>query len=148
MSKVSPILVRYQYIGSGILSTTVHGSMVVNTANPYRSSPGSKRQRNLINSSFSQRNWRAETMGSGITSLCDGDDSLSCVERVRLRVTEKWNCCVLADCRGWVVNLFYCLCGEPLGLGSLGKGSWILGHLRQLPDGQKTSMGCEENGLG
>ena len=76
VSKVSPILVRYQYIGSGILSTTVHGSMVVNTANPYRSSPGSKRKRNLINSSFSQRNWRAETMGSGITSLCDGDDSL------------------------------------------------------------------------
>ena len=76
MSKVSPILVRYQDIGSEILSTTVHGSMVVNTANPYRSSPGSNRRRNLINFSFSQRNLRVETMGSGITSLCDGDDSL------------------------------------------------------------------------
>ena len=77
-----------------------------------------------------------------VTSAC------SCVERGRLRVRDKWNWCVLADCRGWVVNLFYSVCGDPLGLGSLAKGSWWLGHSRQLPDGQKISMGWEENGLG
>ena len=46
------------------------------------------------------------------------------------------------------MNLFYCLCGDPLGLGSLAKWSWMLGQSRQLPDGQKTSTGWEENGLG
>ena len=89
-----------------------------------------------------------ETMGSGITRLCDGD--VSCFLR-RMREIEgagKWNWCVLADCGGWVVNLFYCLCGGPLELGSLAKGSWMLGHSRQLPDGQKTFMGWEENELG
>ena len=39
------------------------------------------------------------------------------------------------------------LCGDPFGLGP-SAGSWMLGHSRQLPDGQKTYMGWEENELG
>ena len=50
--------------------------MVVNTANPDRSSPGSNLQRSLTNYIFSQQNWRVETMGSRITSLRDGYVSL------------------------------------------------------------------------
>ena len=46
------------------------------------------------------------------------------------------------------MNLFYCLCGDLLELDSLAKSSWMPGLSRQLPDGQKTSMGWEENGLG
>ena len=76
VSKISPGLGWYQYVGSGILSTTVHGSMVVNTANSHSSRPGSNSRRNLFNSIFSQRNWRVETMGGCMTSLCDGDVSL------------------------------------------------------------------------
>ena len=66
--------------------------------------------------------------GGGIMTLCDGD--------------------VLADCRGWVVNLSYCLCGDLLEVGSLAKGSRMLGWLGQLSDGQETSVGWEQNGLG
>ena len=55
---------------------------------------------------------------------------------------------MLADCGEGVVNVFLCLCGDPLGPGPLAKGSWMAGHSRQLPDGQKTSVGLEENGLG
>ena len=47
-----------------------------------------------------------------------------------------------------MVNFFYCLCGDPLVLASLAKGSWMVGHSRQLPDGQETSVGWEKNGLG
>ena len=50
--------------------------MVVNTANPHRSSPGSNLRRSLTNYIFSQWNWRVETMGSRITSLRDGYVSL------------------------------------------------------------------------
>ena len=76
VSKVSPGLGWYQYVGSGILGTAAHGSMMVNRTNPHRLSPGSNPRKSLINSIFSQRNWRVETMGNGITSLCDGDVSL------------------------------------------------------------------------
>ena len=55
---------------------------------------------------------------------------------------------MLADCPGWVVNLFYCLCGDLLEVGSLAKGSRMLGWLGQLPDGQEISVGCEQAGLG
>ena len=47
-----------------------------------------------------------------------------------------------------VVNLFYCLCGDLLEEGSPAKGSRMLGWLGQLPDNQKISMGCEQDGLG
>ena len=56
--------------------------------------------------------------------------------------------CVLADCEGWVLNLFYCLCGDLLEGASLAKGSRMLGWLGQLPDGQEISVGCEQAGLG
>ena len=46
------------------------------------------------------------------------------------------------------MNLFYCLCRDMLEVGSLAKGSWMLGWSGQLPDGQKTSMGWEQDGLG
>ena len=55
---------------------------------------------------------------------------------------------MLADCWGWVVNLFYCLCGDLLEVGSPVKGSRMLGWLGQLPDGQETSVGWEQDGLG
>ena len=63
----------------------------------------------------------------------------------KLRVREQWNWCVLVD---WVVNLFYCICGGLLEVGSLAKTSWMLGSSGQLSDGQKTSMGWEQDGLG
>ena len=55
---------------------------------------------------------------------------------------------MLTDCQGWVVNLFYCLCGDLLEVGSPAKGSRMLGWLGQLPDGQETSVGWEQDGLG
>ena len=61
---------------------------------------------------------------------------------------EQWNWCVLADCGGLVVNLFYSLCGDLLMLGSLAKGRRMLGWLGQLPDGQEISMGWEQDELG
>ena len=39
-----------------------------------------------------------------------------------------------------MVNLFYCLCGDLLEVGSLAKGSRMLGWLGQFPDGQETSV--------
>ena len=36
VSKVTPGLGWYQYVDSGIFSTSIHGSMVVNTANSHR----------------------------------------------------------------------------------------------------------------
>ena len=48
----------------------------------------------------------------------------------------------------WVVNLFYCLCGDVLEVEFMGKGSLMLGQSGQLPDGKKTSMGWEQDGLG
>ena len=38
------------------------------------------------------------------------------------------------------MNLFYCLCGDLLEVGSLAKGSWMFECLGQLPDGQEISM--------
>ena len=35
-----------------------------------------------------------------------------------------------------------------VGGGSMGKWSWMLGYSGQLPDGQETSMGWEQDGLG
>ena len=55
---------------------------------------------------------------------------------------------MLADCPGWVVNLFYCLCGDLLEVGSPAKGSRMLGCLWQLPDDQETSVGWEQDVLG
>ena len=52
VSKVSPGLGWYQYVDSGILGTTVHGNMMVNTTNPHHLSPGSNPRRSLINSTF------------------------------------------------------------------------------------------------
>ena len=46
------------------------------------------------------------------------------------------------------MNLFYCQCGDLLEVGSMGKWSWMLGYSGQLPDGQETSMGWEQDGLG
>ena len=46
------------------------------------------------------------------------------------------------------MNLFYCLCGGLLEVGSLAKGSWMFGWLGQLLDGQDISMGWEQDGLG
>ena len=42
----------------------------------------------------------------------------------------------------------YCLCEGLLEVGSLAKGSWMLGWLGQLPDSQEISMGWEQEGLG
>ena len=47
--------------------------MVVNTANPHHCSPGLNPRRSLTNYTFSQRNWRVETMGSRIRSLRNGN---------------------------------------------------------------------------
>ena len=69
-------------------------------------------------------------------------------ELARLREWEQWNWFVLADSQGWVVSLSYCLCGDLLEVGSLAKGSRMLGWLGQLPDGQETSVGWEQDGLG
>ena len=46
------------------------------------------------------------------------------------------------------MNLFYCLRGDLLKVGSLAKGSRMLGLLGQLPDGQETSVGWRQDGLG
>ena len=46
------------------------------------------------------------------------------------------------------MNLSYCLCGDLLEVGSLAKGSRMLGWLGQLPDGQETSVGWERAGMG
>ena len=61
---------------------------------------------------------------------------------------EQWNWSVLVDCRRWVVNLLCCLCGDLLEVGSPAKGSRMLGWLGQFPDGQETSVGWEQDGLG
>ena len=74
--------------------------------------------------------------------------SLALQELAKLRVWEQWNWFVLIDCRGWVVNLSYCLCGDLLEVGSLAKGSRMLGWLGQLPDDQETSVRWEQDGLG
>ena len=47
-----------------------------------------------------------------------------------------------------MLNLFYWLCGDLLKVGSLAKGSRMLGWSGQLPDGQETSVGWEQDGLG
>ena len=75
MSKVSPGLGSYQEHNSGICHTTVNDSMVVKTSNSHRQSPGSNRWRNQTYSVLLQQSWRVETVGSGITRLCDGDVS-------------------------------------------------------------------------
>ena len=46
------------------------------------------------------------------------------------------------------MNLFYCLCGGLLEVGSLAKGSWMFGWLGHLLDGQDISMEWEQDGLG
>ena len=45
------------------------------------------------------------------------------------------------------MNLFYDLCGGPLDVGSMAKGSWMFGWLGPLPDVQEISMGWEQDGL-
>ena len=47
-----------------------------------------------------------------------------------------------------MVNLFYCLCGDLLEVGSSAKESRMLGWLGQLPDDQEISVGWEQDGLG
>ena len=86
-----------------------------------------------------------ETMGSRISSLRDGYVSLLLHGRREIEGAGKVE---LVCVRGLWRMGGECLCGDPLGLGSLAKGSWMLGHSRQLPDGQKTSIGWEENELG
>ena len=68
-------------------------------------------------------------------------------ELVWLRVWNQCNWSVLADFRGWVVSLFYWLCGDLLEVSSPAKGSRMLGYLGQLPDGQETSVAWEQDGL-
>ena len=46
------------------------------------------------------------------------------------------------------MNLSHCLCGDLLEVGSPAKGSRMLGWSGQLPDGQETSVGWEQDGLG
>ena len=46
------------------------------------------------------------------------------------------------------MNLSYCLCGDLLEVGSPPKGSRMIGWLGQYPDGQETSVGWEQDGLG
>ena len=46
------------------------------------------------------------------------------------------------------MNLSYCLCGDLLEVGSPAKGSRMLVWLGKLPDGQETSVGWEQDGLG
>ena len=46
------------------------------------------------------------------------------------------------------MSLSYCLCGDLLEVGSLAKGSRMLGWLEQLPDGKETSVEWEQDGLG
>ena len=75
MYKISPGLGSYQEHNSGICHTTVNDSMVVKTSNSHRQSPGSNRRRNQTYSVLLQQSWRVETVGSGITRLCDGDVS-------------------------------------------------------------------------
>ena len=77
-----------------------------------------------------------------------GWHQLTLGERQKLRVWEQWNWCMLVDCWGWVVNLFYYLCAGLLKVGSLAKGIWMFGWLGQLPEGQEISMEWEQNRLG
>ena len=76
VSKASPGIRWSEKFEFGILSRAVHGSIVVNTANPNRCSPGSNPGRSSTNYIFLQRNWGVETMESGITNLRDGYVSL------------------------------------------------------------------------
>ena len=46
------------------------------------------------------------------------------------------------------MNLSYCLCADLLEVGSPAKGNRMLGWLGQLPDGQETSVGWEQDVLG
>ena len=87
-------------------------------------------------------------MGSKITSLCDGYVSLFLHGT---RGTEGAGKVELVSVGGLWRRGGECLLvpvWRSLGLGPLAKGSWMAGHSRQLPDGQKTSVGWEENGLG
>ena len=56
MSKVSPGIGWWHSGGSGISTTSAHGSMVVNATNPHRRRPGSNPRRILPISILSQRN--------------------------------------------------------------------------------------------
>ena len=46
------------------------------------------------------------------------------------------------------MKLSHCLCGDLLEVGSLGKASMMLGWLGELPDGQETTVGWEQDELG
>ena len=46
------------------------------------------------------------------------------------------------------MNLFYCLRGDLLEVGSPSNGSRMLGWLGQLPDSQETSVGWQQDQLG
>ena len=72
MSKVSPGLGWYEQATSGICFLTVNDSMVVRS---HHCSLGSNPWRSQIYSVQSQRNCNVETMGSGVTRLCNGDIS-------------------------------------------------------------------------
>ena len=53
----------------------VNDGVVVIAHSPHRCSPGSNPWRTHFHSVFLQQHWRVETMGSGVTRLCDGDVS-------------------------------------------------------------------------
>ena len=72
---------------------------------------------------------------------------LTLAEREKLKVWKQWNWFRLAECWGWVVNL-YCLCGGLLEVGSLAKRSCMFGWLGQLLDGLEIFMRWEQVGMG
>ena len=87
-------------------------------------------------------------MGSRITSLRDGYVSLLLRGTREIEGAGK----VELVCVGGLWRMGgECLLvpvWRSVRAGSVGKGSWMAGHSRQLPDGQKTSVGWEEIGLG
>ena len=86
-------------------------------------------------------------MGSRITSLYESDVSLLLLRTREIEGAGKVELVCIGGLWKMDGECLLILCGDLFGLGSLA-GSWMLGHSRQLPDGQKTYMGWEENGLG
>ena len=101
---------------------------------PLRSSLESPEQSNIF--CLNAVKLACENDGGGITSLCDGDFSwlLRIGEIEGVGAVEL--VCV-GRLSGWVMNLFYCLCGDLLEVGSPVKESRMPGNF----------MGWEEDGL-
>ena len=90
----------------------VNDGVVVKTHSLSCCSPRSNPWGTHFHSIFSQQNWRVETMGSGVTRLCDGDVSWLLWNRAGWGCGNSGTGMCLADSWGWVVNLFYCLCWD------------------------------------